>query len=101
MLQEVPGVGIEPTWDFSRGILSPLRLPFRHPGQVMILRRNERSQLTQIGSIQSEGVEDRENLIDAGGSRTHDLDTDRLRVPIEVNYDLRSDLFRPDNLLTR
>jgi hypothetical protein len=28
----VPGVGIEPTWDFSRGILSPLRLPFRHPG---------------------------------------------------------------------
>jgi hypothetical protein len=25
-------VGIEPTWDFSRGILSPLRLPFRHPG---------------------------------------------------------------------
>ena len=31
----VPGVGIEPTWDFSRGILSPLRLPFRHPGQVI------------------------------------------------------------------
>ena len=28
---QVPGVGIEPTWDFSRGILSPLRLPFRHP----------------------------------------------------------------------
>ncbi len=28
----MPGVGIEPTWDFSRGILSPLRLPFRHPG---------------------------------------------------------------------
>ena len=31
-LKRVPGVGIEPTWDFSRGILSPLRLPFRHPG---------------------------------------------------------------------
>ncbi len=28
----VPGAGIEPAWDFSRGILSPLRLPFRHPG---------------------------------------------------------------------
>ena len=68
---------------------------------VLRLRRNERSQLTQIGSTQSEGVEDRENLIDAGGTRTYDFDTDRLRVPIEVNYDLRSDLFRPDNLLTR
>ena len=31
-LAPMPGVGIEPTWDFSRGILSPLRLPFRHPG---------------------------------------------------------------------
>ena len=31
---QVPGVGIEPTWDFSRGILSPLRLPFRHPGVI-------------------------------------------------------------------
>ena len=31
----VPGVGIEPTWDFSRGILSPLRLPFRHPGNSL------------------------------------------------------------------
>ena len=30
----MPGVGIEPTWDFSRGILSPLRLPFRHPGAI-------------------------------------------------------------------
>ena len=30
---QMPGVGIEPTWDFSRGILSPLRLPFRHPGR--------------------------------------------------------------------
>ena len=30
----VPGVGIEPTWDCSRGILSPLRLPFRHPGEI-------------------------------------------------------------------
>ena len=29
----MPGVGFEPTWDCSRGILSPLRLPFRHPGQ--------------------------------------------------------------------
>ena len=28
----VPGVGIEPTYSFEWGILSPLRLPFRHPG---------------------------------------------------------------------
>ena len=33
---EVPGVGIEPTWDFSRGILSPLRLPFRHPAKLLL-----------------------------------------------------------------
>ena len=31
-LRQVPGAGIEPAWDISRGILSPLRLPFRHPG---------------------------------------------------------------------
>ena len=34
-LRQVPGAGIEPAWDISRGILSPLRLPFRHPGQVL------------------------------------------------------------------
>ena len=27
------GVGFEPTWDCSRGISRPLRLPFRHPGR--------------------------------------------------------------------
>lgn len=30
----VPGVGLEPTWPCSQGILSPQRLPFRHPGKV-------------------------------------------------------------------
>ena len=30
----MPGAGIEPAWDCSRGILSPLRLPFRHPGRA-------------------------------------------------------------------
>ena len=29
----VPGAGVEPAWDFSRGILSPLRLPIPPPGQ--------------------------------------------------------------------
>ena len=29
---KVPGVGFEPTHPCGRGILSPLRLPFRHPG---------------------------------------------------------------------
>ncbi len=33
----MPRAGIEPAWDFSRGILSPLRLPFRHPGNPCIL----------------------------------------------------------------
>ncbi len=28
----VPGVGFEPTHSCERRILSPLRLPFRHPG---------------------------------------------------------------------
>lgn len=28
----VPGVGFEPTRSCERRILSPLRLPFRHPG---------------------------------------------------------------------
>ena len=29
----VPGVGLEPTRSCEQGILSPLRLPFRHPGR--------------------------------------------------------------------
>lgn len=29
----VPGIGFEPTRE-ARGILSPLRLPFRHPGMM-------------------------------------------------------------------
>ncbi len=28
----VPGAGLEPARPFGQGILSPLRLPFRHPG---------------------------------------------------------------------
>jgi integrase len=32
---EVPGVGFEPTHPCGRGILSPLRLPFRHPGSSL------------------------------------------------------------------
>lgn len=30
----VPEVGVEPTHPCGRGILSPLRLPFRHSGRV-------------------------------------------------------------------
>ena len=30
----VPGVGFEPTRPCGQGILSPQRLPFRHPGEV-------------------------------------------------------------------
>src|SRR4051812_8001468 len=32
----VPGGGIEPTCPCERGILSPLRIPFRHPGSVLL-----------------------------------------------------------------
>ena len=31
---KVPGLGFEPRRAEARGILSPLRLPFRHPGEV-------------------------------------------------------------------
>jgi hypothetical protein len=34
----MPGLGFEPRWDCSRGILSPLRLPFRHPGHLTSYR---------------------------------------------------------------
>ena len=35
---EVGREGIEPSWVLSRGILSPLRLPFRHrPRQIQVL----------------------------------------------------------------
>ncbi len=30
----VPGAGLEPAWPRGPGGLSPLRLPFRHPGQL-------------------------------------------------------------------
>jgi hypothetical protein len=29
----MPGVGLEPTWGYPQGILSPLRLPISPPGQ--------------------------------------------------------------------
>jgi hypothetical protein len=33
--RSMPGVGLEPTQYCYRGILSPVRLPFRHPGLVI------------------------------------------------------------------
>ncbi len=33
----MPGAGLEPTRENSRRILSPLRLPFRHPGVKFIV----------------------------------------------------------------
>ena len=33
----VPGEGVEPSRYCYRRILSPLRLPFRHPGEVTII----------------------------------------------------------------
>ena len=33
----VPGVGVEPTRPFRLGILSPLRMPFRHPGRARVI----------------------------------------------------------------
>ena len=35
LIFNVPGVGIEPTWSFDPRILSPLRIPFRHPGNCL------------------------------------------------------------------
>lgn len=32
LMRVVPKVGLEPTRSFDRGILNPLRLPFRHLG---------------------------------------------------------------------
>ena len=34
----VPEVGVEPTRPEGRGILSPLRLPFRHSGEERVRR---------------------------------------------------------------
>ena len=34
----MPGVGVEPTWPEGPRILSPLRLPFRHPGRGRVDR---------------------------------------------------------------
>ncbi len=36
LLFVMPGVGIEPTWSFDPRILSPLRIPFRHPGNYYL-----------------------------------------------------------------
>jgi hypothetical protein len=33
----VPGAGIEPALPFGNRILSPKRLPFRHPGKVQLV----------------------------------------------------------------
>ena len=38
-LRMVPGVGLEPTQCFHRGILNPLRLPISPPGQGLLTRR--------------------------------------------------------------
>lgn len=35
----MPEEGVEPSRGCPRGILSPLRLPFRHPGPLLLLRR--------------------------------------------------------------
>ena len=31
----MPGAGLEPAWPCGQGILSPQRLPFRHPGVLI------------------------------------------------------------------
>ncbi len=35
----VPGAGVEPARDFSRGILSPLRLPISPPGHGRLVNQ--------------------------------------------------------------
>jgi hypothetical protein len=35
VVAQMPGAGLEPARDFSRGILSPLCLPFHHPGSCI------------------------------------------------------------------
>src|SRR5687767_8752954 len=39
-MSEIPGAGLEPARAEAQGILSPLRLPFRHPGQADRFRPN-------------------------------------------------------------
>ena len=38
MCSRVPGAGVEPARPFGQRILSPLRLPFRHPGGIMLVQ---------------------------------------------------------------
>gem|GEM_PF-4312927 len=42
--ERIPGAGLEPARPFGQGILSPMRLPFRHPGATP---RRARESLTR------------------------------------------------------
>jgi hypothetical protein len=44
----VPGVGLEPTWPCGQGILSPQRLPFRHPGRFGIAESRLRNEVGRV-----------------------------------------------------
>lgn len=48
-VMEVPGVGIEPTRPCGQGILSPQRLPFRHPGDGGRLRARRQPEASHKG----------------------------------------------------
>ena len=48
----VPGAGLEPAWTCAPWILSPLRLPFRHPGNRYKIKTTKRIIATQGASCQ-------------------------------------------------
>jgi hypothetical protein len=60
----VPGVGVEPTRPEGQGILSPPRMPFRHPGEQQrwlayheaIIRPGASTEAEPAGSDELNGV---------------------------------------------
>ena len=47
----VPGEGVEPSLPNGKRILSPLRLPFRHPGNMLIYNRSNDFSSPSISEI--------------------------------------------------
>ena len=47
----MPGAGIEPALPYGKGILSPPRLPFRHPGDDSLQVETEPDARTAFGSV--------------------------------------------------
>ena len=68
----VPGTGLEPVIPFEKGILSPLRIPFRHPGRRRAASRtaaghaNRKMSGTKRGRSRLNGHEEAQEVTEIG-----------------------------------